>query len=266
MRKIIFIDLDGTLLGTHSAEISARNKAAVIDVIARGHEVVLCTGRQISRIAGLMEELGVRYAIACSGAVVYDRLGDKILQSTQLDGFSIDKIVAVSDGLEVAHIYATPMKTYTTNSEVSEFLAGIELVAEGELPKGIVSYSLYSFNYDDMRKFYLGIKKADVNVAGASKFIVEGVPYDGRRVYYIEIAPTGISKGSGVRFLLGLLGVSSDDAVALGDGYNDLEMFRAVKTRVAMTNAVDELKSIATHHTASNIDDGVAQFLENLDT
>jgi hydroxymethylpyrimidine pyrophosphatase-like HAD family hydrolase len=61
--------------------------------------------------------------------------------------------------------------------------------------------------------------------------------------------------------LLTLLGLDTDDAVVFGDSVNDISMFEVCKTKVAVGNAVDELKAIATDVTKSYKEDGVAYWL-----
>ncbi|MGC3658067.1 HAD hydrolase family protein, partial [Enterococcus faecalis] len=48
-----------------------------------------------------------------------------------------------------------------------------------------------------------------------------------------------------------------------GDGHNDYTMLEWAGTGIAMDNAVDELKSIATEVTLSNDNDGIAVALAN---
>jgi hydroxymethylpyrimidine pyrophosphatase-like HAD family hydrolase len=52
--------------------------------------------------------------------------------------------------------------------------------------------------------------------------------------------------------------------MCFGDDYNDLELFRAAGHSVAMGNAVDDLKEIASEVTLTNDEDGVAVVLERI--
>ena len=61
-----------------------------------------------------------------------------------------------------------------------------------------------------------------------------------------------------------LLNIDEKDAIAIGDDYNDISMFKIVGYSVAMENSSDEVKSYADHVTKSNEEDGVAIFLEKL--
>ncbi|MBO7660579.1 MAG: HAD hydrolase family protein, partial [Bacteroidaceae bacterium] len=83
--------------------------------------------------------------------------------------------------------------------------------------------------------------------------------------FYLECVPLGIDKGSGLQQLFSPLASRStfhaSPLIAFGDALNDIPMLRFASTSVAMSNAVPELQSIATHITRSNDEDGVAHFL-----
>ena len=79
---------------------------------------------------------------------------------------------------------------------------------------------------------------------------------------FLEIMPSGVDKGKGIRRLGELYGITADEIMALGDSQNDLDMLKAAGFPVAMTNAADEVKAVASYVTASNDDDGVAAAVE----
>lgn len=74
--------------------------------------------------------------------------------------------------------------------------------------------------------------------------------------------PSGVDKGKGIHRLGELYGITADEIMALGDSQNDLDMLKAAGFPVAMANAVDEVKAVASYVTASNNDDGVAAAVE----
>ena len=72
-----------------------------------------------------------------------------------------------------------------------------------------------------------------------------------------EIAPRGVHKGAAIRSLLAELDLDARDAIGIGDNWNDVEMFAAVGTAVAMGNAVDGVKALADQVTAAIDEDGL---------
>ena len=57
-------------------------------------------------------------------------------------------------------------------------------------------------------------------------------------------------------------GLGCDRLVVFGDQKNDIDMFKAADACYAVSNAVDELKALATDLIQSNNEDGVARWLE----
>lgn len=72
-----------------------------------------------------------------------------------------------------------------------------------------------------------------------------------------EIAARGVNKASGIKEYLDCCGGDINDAFAFGDAENDVEMFKSVNTGIAMGNACDELKRLASYITADITDDGL---------
>ncbi|MGE5497449.1 MAG: Cof-type HAD-IIB family hydrolase [Syntrophothermus sp.] len=82
-------------------------------------------------------------------------------------------------------------------------------------------------------------------------------------IYYSEIRKSGVSKGSGLERLLKHLKIKITEAAVLGDWYNDRSLFETGALKIAMANAVPEIKRMAQYVTKrTNDEDGVAEFLE----
>jgi len=77
---------------------------------------------------------------------------------------------------------------------------------------------------------------------------------------FLEIHPRGATKAEAILELKKMLGC--DRVVCFGDGTNDIPMFRIADECYAVSNAVSELKEIATAVTGDNESDGVARWME----
>jgi Cof subfamily protein (haloacid dehalogenase superfamily) len=80
--------------------------------------------------------------------------------------------------------------------------------------------------------------------------------------YYLDVTPPGCNKGTFVQGTAQRLGISSNAIATIGDMQNDLPMFRESGISIAMGNATDDVKKVATHVTASNEDEGFAKAIE----
>lgn len=82
--------------------------------------------------------------------------------------------------------------------------------------------------------------------------------------YFLELVPLGIDKARSLAVLLERLGLTREEMVAMGDGYNDLSMIRFAGMGVAMANAQEPVRKAADYITLSNDEDGVAVAVEKL--
>jgi len=80
----------------------------------------------------------------------------------------------------------------------------------------------------------------------------------------LHVTHKDATKENAVEVLCDLLNIEKNDTIGVGDGHNDIHLFNSVDYKVAMGNAVDELKSQADLIIASIDHDGLACFIEGL--
>ena len=80
--------------------------------------------------------------------------------------------------------------------------------------------------------------------------------------YYLDVTPPGCDKGTFVQAMAKRMGISADAVATIGDMQNDLAMFKTSGVSIAMGNATDDVKKVATRVTASNEDEGFAGAIE----
>jgi phosphoglycolate phosphatase (TIGR01487 family) len=78
------------------------------------------------------------------------------------------------------------------------------------------------------------------------------------------VLPSGVDKGTGVAAILESMGVSAKEVVAVGDGENDEDLFSVAGFRVAVANAVPELKACADMVTVAECGRGVMELIDAL--
>lgn len=78
---------------------------------------------------------------------------------------------------------------------------------------------------------------------------------------YLELNVKTVSKASAICLLQEKYKVKTEEIIAFGDNYNDIEMIRYAGLGVAMGNAPDAVKDIADEITLSNLEDGMAATL-----
>ena len=102
------------------------------------------------------------------------------------------------------------------------------------------------------------VEKLDLNVraAGIAVHTVQS------ETTYLEFLPPGASKGTALAAMCEVLGMRPDQAIAVGDGWNDVEMIEAAGLGVAMATAPEGVRARADHVCASADEDGVREVLE----
>ena len=95
-------------------------------------------------------------------------------------------------------------------------------------------------------------------VTMAAKLGLHGTDYVVGWTAWLDLAPVGVSKASGLEQVADELGLGPEDTLAIGDGRNDIEMLRWAARGVAMGQAVPEVHEAADASTGTVYDDGAA--------
>lgn len=272
MSRILFIDVDGTLVDYHN-RLPESAVAAIRGARTAGHRVYLCTGRSKAEMPEALWEIGIDGMIGGNGSYVEDA-GEVVLHQT-LTGEECRAIVdwlherglefyletnAGLFGSENFEEVATPvMALYSARKgmpapeTVSASLHG--LVLGGGLYRADVNKVSYVLNsYDDhlsARRGFPGLQHGTWGGRDAEAL-------------FGDIGPTGITKAHAVDALLEHLHADRGDTVAFGDATVDIPMFRACAVGVAMGNASDDLKAVATLITDDVEDEGLASAFSGL--
>lgn len=115
------------------------------------------------------------------------------------------------------------------------------------------------------------VKITVLDIKGRAFETVKGIHKYADKLYmvasdarWIDITDFDVHKGTTVKRLQQILGVSKEETIAFGDGYNDFEMFEEAGVTYAMANAFEEVKEKATYVVPSNDENGVLKTIEKL--
>ena len=258
--KIIFMDLDGTLLN-NKHEIS-NSSIEMIKKLVRKGIYVFCSGRSTSDI---IEKSKIAYAssivVANNGSIVFDYEKNFKIYESAIDLNIIKDIWTFSLN---NHIYITlnsAFKRYKTKgSSKQAFIIDTPEALEDTVAQ-IVVESPYAKNIMQLKDF---IEKKYQNIE--IKNIWEIPSVDSQvPIFEADISNKFNNKGNSVKKLLEYLHIEKKQAMSFGDQINDLEMFEACGTNIAMCNGNNMLKQKANFVTKySNNQDGIAKFIEKL--
>lgn len=258
MKKVIFVDIDGTIRNNNK-EITLETKEAIKNVVAKGTKVVICTGRSRDYAIEVSKEaLASPYVIASDGAYVYDYHDKLDLYTNEINKTTLEKIYTIAKRYNVNITADTTTGQYTDNRlEKSPSVTYKENFLEYVLQEKIIHIHLTSKNGIDMQQALVDIKKVK-NI----KLGFDGV-YQFQDNYFIFIANPNSNKGDGINNFCKALGIPLKETVGIGDDYNDIAMFKMVGQSVAMGNAYPDIKEICDCITDTNENNGVAKWLNS---
>ena len=261
MIKMVVLDLDGTLLNSEK-HISECDREAVDEAVRSGVVVTIFTGRNYHSALPYVEELEVNVPVVFqNGALIYDFSRKEVLRSSRLDGSTAVEILKRSRELGIFVIVYTDFfdlkdmfveRPYT--GAFSEYLSSNSwrIVMVGDLVNVVEDPVELALIGDEER-----IRRIVSDLEGIS--VVKGSTIDGES--FFEVFGPGCSKGTALEFISNHMGISEEEVLFVGDGYNDVEIMEKVGTAVAMENAPDDVKDLADWVTSSNDDCGVAKAL-----
>lgn len=247
--RLVALDVDGTVLG-YDGSLSPAVRAAVHGVRAGGAQVVLATGRSLHAARPVAVQLGVDggYLVCSNGAVVADLEGGP-LQVVTFDAsapvrFFVDQ---VPDALLAVEELGVGYRV-TGEFPAGELTGAIRVVPAEALLDGPVTRLVVRWPDGD-RDRLLRLAKA----AG-----LHGVDYVIGYTAWLDVMPAGVSKASGLEDVRRRLGTPPEATLAVGDGYNDVEMLRWAAYGVAMGQAPFDVRAAADAVAPPVDEDGLA--------
>lgn len=266
-KKILFLDLDGTLLNDEK-QITQGNRVALRKALEAGHKVVIATGRAMASAVKQNLQLGLTepgcYIIAYNGGMILDSHTGQIIFQKMLPGDLAFRI------MQTAKSQGVHIQTYDAEGVVLEpwaVDAGLEHYCNGSK----LTYRVVEDLAEELRKDVPKVLAIDLHDRRPMEALSETVMQAfGQWVdcyfscaEYLEIVPKGVNKGNAIVWMCQKLGIDIADSIACGDADNDLAMIRTAGIGVAMANGTDEAKASADYITEQdNNHDGIAEVVE----
>ena len=264
--RLVALDIDGTLLkwvegvGTTYEQISPPVYAAVHRALAAGVHVVLASGRSPHGMANVADLLDLHpaegeqlWVVASNGAVVF--------RYPPID-------VVHEETFDAAPAVAAVLEHHPT-ALVAVEERGVGYRVNRPFPDGELSGEFTIADVDDLVAVPVSRviirdpeATADDFVALGRRLGLQGTDYVVGWTAWLDLAPVGVSKASGLAYVATELGVDAADVLAIGDGRNDVEMLRWAGRGVAMGQAIEEVREAADAVTATVYDEGAAVELD----
>ena len=265
--RLVALDIDGTLFAaghgvasnTVDEAISPAVRGAVDKAIEAGAHVVLATGRStfgITRVLDMLElpRNGAErvLSVASNGSVTFAYPPVEVLTTVTFDASEV-----VRELLDhVPHALVA----------VEEIGVGYRVnrhFPDGEITGEMIMQSVDELVAEPVTRVIIRDPDATAEefIALAERLGLHGINYYVGWTAWLDLAPQGVSKASGLESVCERLGVAAADVLVIGDGRNDVEMIRWAGRGVAMGQAPLEVQEAADDVTGTVVDDGVAKEL-----
>ncbi len=248
--RLLALDVDGTLLDGEN-RISPAVHGAVERAKAAGAHVVLSTGRSTHGTLPVLQALDLHdgEVVASNGAVTFSYWPTKV-HSTQ----TFDARKAVGLLLE----------------QVPDALVAVEVIGQGyrvnrHFPEGEITGQMWIESVEQLVAEPVTrvvirdpSQSAEEFAALAERLGLHGTNYYVGYTAWLDLAPEGVSKASGLAEVAHRLGVDRCEVLAIGDGRNDVEMLRWAGRGVAMGGSPLTVQEAADDVTETLAEDGAA--------
>lgn len=264
--ELVVFDLDGTLLNEY-AEIGEKSIELVNELKKFGVKFTFATGRlhnsmiEYAKILNLQTPL-----ISLDGTIIKSYPANEIIFESYIKQKYVKKAIDMADELLLKVALSHDEAIYYTeqNSLIPRLMDKYEAKFEEiESYENLMDKTLEIVITGDYKNSIKLIenKMKFPSAIGLKTSFYKSQDQDG--VYFLEIRNKNCSKGDGLLKLLKHLKINITNTVVMGDWYNDKSLFQTKALKVAIANAVDEIKKMADFITSkTNVEDGTAEFLE----
>ena len=257
--RAIFFDIDRTLYDHRSDFVPSSTLAAIAALRARGIVPAIATGRGYAalppRIAQLVASGEIALVVSSNGQ--YNRLGERVLSAHPLP---------VADIASLIRAFRARDWEYTFVSE-HHMAAGRSRGSSHRVLRGYPCYIVAPDYFREHAVHQMIVLAPEAEEAALQAILADhGGRYRSVRSHAsaVDLLHAEGSKARGIADACAALGFAPQETMAFGDGLNDVEMFAAVGCAVAMGDACDALKAVASHITGTLEEDGIARALLDL--
>ena len=250
--KVVFFDIDGTLLSYKTHKVPDSAKEAIKQLRSKGIKCVISTGRDLREMRKLpINDIEFDAYLTLNGNICLDK-NEKMFAGNEIDPGEVEILVSIFKAGKIPFVLIGAENRYI--NFVDDVVIRTQLDTNGTIPdigeyKGESIYQCLTFANADIKE------KLDKMLDNCNITSWHETGLD-------IIAKTG-GKDAGIRKYLEHHNLSRPQAMAFGDSDNDLTMLQYVGTGVAMGNGKDELKKVADYVTTDIDEDGIANALRH---
>ncbi len=264
--EVVVSDIDGTLLSDEGI-VDKETRNLISQLPKHGVHFTVATGRLHSAITDLAVDLGIDIPlISMDGALIKSLTDGTILFESFVKEKYVRKAITLADTflLNIALCHDDAIYYTERNSVIPQIMekfgARYEQVESYEKYCDRTLEVVFASDFRDNLRYVYNMFGFPYTF-GLDRSYFRSQSRD--NIYYLEIRNKGTSKGMGFKRLLKHLKIKESHAAVIGDWYNDLSLFKVGGFKVAVSNAISELKRQADFITSrDNNNGGAGEFIE----
>lgn len=267
MYKMMFVDLDGTLLND-SKKVSKEDTEAIKKAYTeKGIITVITTGRPEYYVQEIYESntsIFADYIIACNGAIIKNQKTNDYLKNSSFsneDIKNLEKIFITKKGNYL--IMDSAKKSMLQKAECFDVKnIGISNskndINQNNIKDDIVSCTIGAElkALEEIRNDILELQTLEPTPICNYLYEENGKVFTSK---YIDVIKAGCTKKNAIQILAEKFHIKQEEIIVIGDGGNDISMFEMAGLKIAMHNGEDCIKEKADYITISNNESGVAK-------
>lgn len=262
MKKIIFLDIDGTIRD-FDGYIPDSTVKSVVRARKNGHKVCISTGRPLCQIEKRVMDIGFDGVISGSGTYV-EYEGKCVLHKFIKQEVYLELCEYLLKNNCVIELQ-TAQESFILRSELHEFRAIGERIGKklGNKAKELASMPVIMDDYRDIGKvekiLFFGneLSNEEIIKIWGNQFHIVPLSIPNSERYGGEITEADVNKAQGILSVLEASGYGRSDVIAIGDSENDLEMLELAAVGVSMGNGSSVIKRAADIVTTPLKEDGI---------
>lgn len=246
-KALVFFDLDGTLLDRES-KLPKENHEVILQLKKNKILPLIASGRSPKEIKEIIKGTPIDSYVSLNGQ--FNVVEGKVVSKHAIPLKLIKELMVFSKSL--GHSLACYTEKEYAACYSNESMEKLYHLDHAPLPQISARfheeheiYMLYLFSEDEGKDSSYREKFSD------SFTFFRDSPYS------MAVVLNGQSKKAGIQEIIKALDLSHVPTYAFGDGNNDLGMFEAVDTAIAMENASEHVKSYADYSTKSHMNGGI---------
>ncbi len=260
--ELIILDIDKTITN-EEGEITEYTIETLRKCVKNDINVVFCSGRTNTYVMERAKRAQTTpIIISSNGTMIYNYENKNILYSSEIEKDEMKRIDETAKKFNVS-IKFNAISTRYCNELVEESRRkdSTLLSFENELEKVVQVYACTD-SYVNMIKFNEVLNEEKIYSFENTSTNLVGKHKTDESFYWVDVINKGNSKGKAIGILQEYLNVKKENTICFGDHINDYSMFEACGIKVAVENAMDDLKEKADYVCLASAENGVAKFIE----